>query len=135
MKHFKTLALFFLFLIAFTSCKDDGGKAELLIGKWIITDFEILGNNQLTEEEKAQVNEFMRDGYYDIKDDGTCELYMGIFTQKGSWKLINDGKTFSTTVKDKTQEAIIHELSTHKLILESEDKEKNLHGKVTLERK
>jgi hypothetical protein len=115
MKVTKQFAMFVLVATTvFVSCKSKSSK-DYIVNNWKITDVSggLTSSTSATDKSKMLENasiEFTKDGKYILKGLGG--------DQSGTYKLSEDGKSFSITPEgsSKTDDNIIQELTKSKLV-------------------
>ena len=94
MKKVLSYCLVIMMAAGIYACKKS--KADMIVGKWKIG--ELNTGMEIPPERKAefdkQIDELKKTAYFDFKKGGTMEMSMSGKTQKGTWKVTEDGKKF-----------------------------------------
>lgn len=115
MKVINLIITVIFFMLAVSSCKPKTAE-NLVINKWYLTEMKGKDSQIIPDTVKARMYneasiEFMKNGKYQT-------IGMGAGIQKGTYKLINGGKTLITIDDTGTPDSlIVEELTTAKLNL------------------
>lgn len=122
MKKVLSYFLAILMVVGLFACK--GGKSDLLAAKWKISNLS--DGREVPADQKEAVDkmmaEMLKDSYLEFKKDGNFDFSIAGKSQKGTWKLNDEGTKLTLKEEGKNAEENMNvaDLSDSKVTL-SED--------------
>ena len=123
MKKVSSYVLAAMMVVGLFACK--GGKSDMLAAKWKISD--ISDGREIPADQKEMADkmkaEMFKTSYFEFTKDGKFDLNVGGKSQKGTWKLNDEGtKLFMTheEAKDKPDTMSVSDISASKVVLSEE---------------
>jgi hypothetical protein len=101
MKKIAFASLILVFIMAFSACgRKEKTKADLMVGKWRFFSLNLVATTGSEEDKLTEkfYQDMAKNTQYTFEKDGTY-LFSSTTPESGTWKITEDGKTISLTVK------------------------------------